>query len=129
MKNTTTAPEDQSKSLDTNSELIARVEKIYRKFAPGLFKCRTKVGHIDALDLMITRYLRHRFDNYSDLADFTHAAVCSDLQPRERWHICCAIEDLLIEINLKSISRSELHDALYAPIWRVEDALRIDRAA
>lgn len=108
-------------------KLVERTTKIYRRYARGLWKPATQPSYIDAFDSMLHRYLNHRFIQYSsykefeECADFTKAAICSALQPRERYYICVVLEDLLIELNLEDISYSDLHDALYTPIWRVED--------
>lgn len=134
--NSTEADGDEGPMLNaaTTARLIERVTKIYKKHAPGLWRRSTEVGYIDAFNSMIPRYLNHRFglyrdyDDFSRFADFTKAAILSDLQPRERLYICVAIEDLLVELDLENISHDELHDALYAPIWRVEDAFHVREA-
>ncbi len=110
-----------------SDKLVERITKIYRRHARGLWKPATQASYISAFDSMIPRYLNHRFGLYRDydgferFADFTKAAVYSALQPRERSDICHALEDLLVERDLESIGYDELHDALYAPIWRIED--------
>jgi len=108
-------------------KLVERITKIYRRYARGLWKPTTQVSYIDAFDSMLERYLNHHFhrygsyDEFEQCADFTKAAICSALQPRGRYYICVALEDLLIELDLEDISYGDLHNALYTPIWRIED--------
>lgn len=119
----------------TTARLIERVTAIYKRYAPGLWKRSPKLGYLEAFNSMIPRYLDYRFgsetnyDEYTRRTDYTIAVLHSALQPRDRFYICGAVEDLLEELVLQHISYSELHDALYAPLWDVERALQARRVA
>lgn len=118
--------DDQTKRL-----LCDGVRSVYREIEPTILTPWDAADIVDDFGLMLERYTTHLYygpRHYAQFGEhFADAPSHSALNPMQRRRIGDALTALLINLNIMRIHPVDLDEAVFAPVWRVEDYRRRSR--